>query len=244
MWVKNQWRASAITALTPARSVGPGKPIRFVVMAPDGSRSSTWRVWTSRNHLDAYITCRAVARDWKVSLHESGRWQHGFVSLEKAKRFHPTVQTRHVDTWSKPDEMAPGLQRAFTIVVPDTELRRFAPEEPHDVLRVPAAGPGHAAVIEFAFFAAGSSLEVTFAEPIFDIAALERVDGSSLRIVARQHPWRQIDEEWIAKMKLTFGANADVPELLRARAAGTLRTMLMGHQNQDGTRFVCDVACD
>jgi hypothetical protein len=228
----------------PARSVAPGQPVRFVVIAPDGARSSTWRVWTSRNKLDAYITCRAVARDWKVSLHESGRWQHGFTSLERARKLHPTVQTRHVDTWVQPAEMVPGLRRAFTLVVPNTELRLFAPQEPTDVLRVPAAGPEHAAVIEFAFFDANPPLKVTFQEPIFDIASLERTDGNGLRVIARQVPWIERDQEWLAKLKLAAADGLGVPEVVRVRVAGSLRLMLMGHQNEDGTRFVIDASAD
>ena len=62
----------------------PGGTIRFNVT--DGSRrSADWRVWTVKQANDVYAAARLTAGEIKISLHESGSWQHGFVSDERSK---------------------------------------------------------------------------------------------------------------------------------------------------------------
>jgi hypothetical protein len=59
--------------------IDPGGTLRFAVTAEDGRRSADWRVWTARNSDDIYVAARQVVGDFKVSLHQSGSWQHGFI---------------------------------------------------------------------------------------------------------------------------------------------------------------------
>jgi hypothetical protein len=63
--------------------IPPGGTIRF--NASDGTRrSANWRVWTSSNADDVYAAARLTAGEIKVSLHQSGSWQHGFTADGKA----------------------------------------------------------------------------------------------------------------------------------------------------------------
>jgi hypothetical protein len=99
-----------------------GGTIRFNVS--DGSRrSATRRVWTARHADDVYAAARLVAGDIKISLHESGSWQHGFASDDKAHGFRVPRQSRHFSIWQRPEEIVPGWTRAVRIIIPDAALQ-------------------------------------------------------------------------------------------------------------------------
>jgi hypothetical protein len=51
--------------------------IRFQVVASDGRWSDVWRVWNSRN--DVYVAPRTKGGEFKISLHESGKWRLAFT---------------------------------------------------------------------------------------------------------------------------------------------------------------------
>lgn len=168
-----------------ARSAGPGEPIRFAVGSVNGARSSTWRIWTSRNAPDVYLAVRNIAGQQKVSLHASGSWSHSFVSDDKAARFRAPGASRHMELWQRPPAFSPGWTHAYSIQVPWTELRTSRLRERGDVVFVPSPGPGHWTVIEVVLVAAESNSVVTF-EDTFFVASLELVDRSEVKVVARR----------------------------------------------------------
>jgi len=101
--------------------------VRFAVGRSDGPQSTIWRLWTQGS--DVYLAPRAVARRWKISFHEGGRCHWGFESedaLTAAAEPAALAQStsRFPDIWQMPAPFAPGWTRAFTIVVPSSELRR------------------------------------------------------------------------------------------------------------------------
>ncbi len=98
--------------------------VRFAVGDPAGAQSSVWRLWTSGKHSDVYLAARTVAQDLKISLHESGNWRHAFTSehLSGPSPFISPDQDRAVSKWQRPPEMAPGVTRAFQILVPGSEV--------------------------------------------------------------------------------------------------------------------------
>ncbi len=103
-------------------AIAPGGTIRFDVS--DGQRrSAVWRIWTKDRINDVYVAAREVAGHTKISLHESGSWQHGFVSDERAKGFRLPEQLRHFAIWQRPAELLPGWTRAMQIVIPDASLQ-------------------------------------------------------------------------------------------------------------------------
>jgi hypothetical protein len=79
-----------------------GRAVRFAVGTPDAASTNSWRVWTSRD--DAYIACRDNFREFKISLHASGKWRLGFTSTAIKER---------------PDLIATGGDRAWHKWTPD-----------------------------------------------------------------------------------------------------------------------------
>ena len=126
-----------------ANVIAPGGTVRFNVS--DGERRSvTWRVWTKEGKNDVYVAAREVAGHIKISLHESGSWQHGFVSNERAEGFRLRGQSRHFAVLRRSAELLPGWTRAVQIMIPDASLQvrpsRSTPKKPIvDLLLAPAS---------------------------------------------------------------------------------------------------------
>jgi hypothetical protein len=99
------------------------KGLRFAVGHPTGPRSSVWRVWMNHRRDDVYIAARGLASQLKVSLHPDF-WYYGFTShyVRGPSSLVPTGTDRKISHWERPSEFAPGWTRAFTIVVPASEL--------------------------------------------------------------------------------------------------------------------------
>ena len=102
--------------------------VRFAVGAADGPRSSIWRLWTPPGTSDVYLSHRWLGRDFKVSLHASGKWRAGLTS-EYVRRpgaiVHPGPDPRGPKKWERPQPQpgsAPTTQ-AFNILVPWWEVR-------------------------------------------------------------------------------------------------------------------------
>jgi hypothetical protein len=102
-----------------------------------GPRSALWRVFTGRKTSDVYIGARPIAGEIRVSLHERGPWRFAYTEQHQRgpRSFVPLEEDRARYKWARPAEFAPGLTRAFIIVVASSELR--APRDP-DPLKKPA----------------------------------------------------------------------------------------------------------
>jgi hypothetical protein len=113
--------------------------LRVIVGAKEGGgpRSALWRIFTGRRTSDVYVGARAIAGEVRVSLHERGPWRFAFTDKHQRgpNSFVPPEEDRARHKWSRPPEFAPGLTRAFIIVVASSELR--APRGP-DPLTKPA----------------------------------------------------------------------------------------------------------
>ncbi len=230
---------------TPAMSLPPGGATRFFIGATDGLRSATWRVWTSKNNLDVYMSARTLASTWKVSLHESGSWQHGLVSDEKAAELLPAGRSRHFDIWPRPWELGPGLTRACSVVIPDAELHAWpkGQSETGPVVRVPHPEPGHAAMIEIILVEATSPVSgINFNEPIVDIAALARANGSAVRVIARHVPWSDANQTTLEEDKLT--ALRRVPTVYGNGGDASFSRLLLVAVAPDESRRFFDCAAD
>lgn len=94
-------------------------------------------------------------------------------------------------------------------------------------------------VIEFVFGPRGSWV-LDFVDPIFDVASLVRVDGSVIRVVARQVAWSHEQQGWLDGFKLSALATLP-PEHLRDAAAP--RFFFFG-ATKDGVRYMVDAAAD
>jgi hypothetical protein len=102
-----------------------GGKVRFLGLSADGRTSSSWSVWTSRNHKDVYLAPRQLAGQVKVSLHQSGSFSTSFVSEQKAARWLGVGAERHLDIWDRPPEFEPGWTRFFEVI-----LSRWGPAMP------------------------------------------------------------------------------------------------------------------
>lgn len=102
----------------------PGGVIRFNVAESGRTRrSAVWLAVTAKSTDDVYVATKLAGRFIKVSLHESGSWQHGFISDDKAQGFRSPGQPRHFTTWQRPEEIIPGWTRAVRIIIPDAALQ-------------------------------------------------------------------------------------------------------------------------
>lgn len=97
--------------------------IRFGVGEPEGVHSSVWRVWMNNRRDDVYISARSLASELKVSLHE-GFWYFGFTDkhIHSGSSLVPAGADRKIRVWDRPDEFGAGWTRAFTVIVPASEV--------------------------------------------------------------------------------------------------------------------------
>jgi len=176
----------------PTTSIDPGGTLRFVVAAADGRRSVDWRVWTARNSDDAYVAARLVAGEIKVSLHESGSWQHGFVTDDKAGKHRPPGTPRHFAIWPRPPEMVPGWTLAMKMVVPASELqtRPSSGTLERPVIEIPAP-PGHQAVVVEIWLEAAGDHAFLRLEESYLAGRLRQHGGGRVWVVSRAAslPW-------------------------------------------------------
>ncbi len=85
-------------------------------------QSGVWRLWTHGD--DVYISLRDLTKVKKVSLHPSGRWRNAWAEehVAKGSPFVAPGQDRATDKWERPPELAPGVTRAFDIVVSASDV--------------------------------------------------------------------------------------------------------------------------
>lgn len=122
----------------------PGKSRRIQLVGSGDRHSTVWGIFSARHTADLYVCPRMHGGAIKVSLHQSGSWQVGLTAEHAARQNH--VSSRHWDIWNRSEEMAPGLVRAWYLLIPDEELRTVMSDVKVDQL--PPVGADHAASIE------------------------------------------------------------------------------------------------
>lgn len=130
----------------------PEKSIRFGVRTSTGHKAATWKVWApSETKHDVYLACRSLKGELKASLHQSGNWHVAFSKKFYDNGFVDEVnrpESRFIDRWLCPQEIAQGVTLAFRVVVPCFSATREDVEAEEDVIWVPSAPEKHA--IQFA----------------------------------------------------------------------------------------------
>jgi hypothetical protein len=227
--------------------IDPGGELRFAVVdAGDGRRSMTWTIKTSKNSLDVYAWARSMGAIWKISMHQSGDWFAGYHDLG-IERFVAPGASRHFDKWRRPDEFHPGFHRSIEIVFPDCELRALPAEsaEPKpkrgQIIEVPAAGAGNVAAVEIMFGPAGQWAQPIVFDAAIDVATLVRPDDSVLRVVALQKPWDEADRTRVQRQRDDIVSRAPAEWWATVTAP---RIAALGSHDDDGVRFILDVAAD
>lgn len=122
---------------------------RFAVGAPDGRRSSSYRVWTAANYPDVYIAPRALGSIGKTTLHaprpDLGLVEQGHTKLPEARGLATYEKPHKLVVMSKWEgiEVEPGLVLHMMLGIPDFGLRAFQEARAADnITWIPAPGPG------------------------------------------------------------------------------------------------------
>lgn len=215
--------------------------VRFAVGTPEGPQSAIWRLWVPHGKSDVYLAARSLAGSLKVSLHVSGQWQHSFTSPGIAARFNKP--TRHIERWTRPPGLGPGVTLAYRIIVPwsSATLRRADGKDMPETVWVPQPPEGH--LVEFQIWFTGPSARVSTwpgqrsrgtvlvskvplanAESVWVTALTEPAPDSFLKEIAQWQTWWKMQEV----VKRNNSLQSDI------------RTLLFGN-DQDGSRFYADI---
>lgn len=99
----------------------PEAILRFAVGSPSGPQSGIWQVWANPKG-DVYVAGRLVGHHFKASLHRTGRWRVGYTEAQARRLGLPPSVDRAILKWTAPPEFAPGVRRAFAVIVPSSEV--------------------------------------------------------------------------------------------------------------------------
>lgn len=125
--------------------VMPRGVVRFAVGRPDGPRSGAWRVWTERDG-SLYIAARRIANSFKASLHPVG-WRIAFSAqhADSAQSLVPRGTDRAVRKFDRPAELAPGVTRAFSVLIPAAAalVPAYGGSERGDIVWLPTPPADH-----------------------------------------------------------------------------------------------------
>ena len=92
-------------------------PIRFAVTKKNGLTSNAWGVRVEETG-DAYIYCRDMMKELKISLHQSGK-QH--IAFTKGSELEMTPGSRFWNQWREPPSQRPPVP-TFKLVFPGWTL--------------------------------------------------------------------------------------------------------------------------
>jgi hypothetical protein len=96
---------------------------RAAILNPAGQAlSSVWQIWSVDNEI--YVAAQSLTREFKSSLHSSGKHRHAFVSQEQADRHRMPGQDRAVFKWQHGEQSQdPSNALLFQILIPECGLR-------------------------------------------------------------------------------------------------------------------------
>jgi hypothetical protein len=223
----------------------PGKrdpTIRFAVGTPAGARSSVWRVWAAQDG-SIYVAARAIAGEFKASLHGSGDWRVGFTQESRARRkLLAPGRDRIIDRFSPPAETAPGMRRGFTIVIP-----WLAVVESSGVGEMRAAGPvtwleplSEGQVTEVAMTVVAPTVRINDVGPgITRVGVIPIPTGGTLWVTAFTRRANEAEVRTYQRAQREFGAH---PNVRAAATDGAIFRGLFGGPSSNGSQFFLDLA--
>jgi hypothetical protein len=176
--------------------------VRFAVGKSDDLQSPVWRLWTSGNGSDVYLAARTIADQAKVSFHESRKWRLAFTE-KYASGPNPYVQPgedRTTSKWQRPPEIAPGITRAFVIMVPASELTspKVAFASKPDTVWVPPAPSGLATCLTIFFITPAADIGriSSFAQ---SVGRIRLRNGESVWVLAHHQPMTESQKTTLAR---------------------------------------------
>lgn len=214
--------------------------IRFAVGSPQGPHSPIWRLWVPKGKSDVYIAARSLAAAIKLSLHESGQWQHSFTA---AFRKRESMTKRHMSRWTRPDDLSPGVTLAYRVIVPwssvtlHTEDRTRLPE----VVWVPQ--PAKGSIVEFQIWltAAGALVSTWPGHRSRGTVLVGKVglaNGGTAWVTALEEPAPDSVLQQVRQWREWWGSN-QIAKRSKFLQSG-IRALLFG-STPDGSRTYIDV---
>jgi hypothetical protein len=188
-------------------SLPPGQGFRFAVGSTDGPKSTVHRIWTAKNSSDIYLAGVPTAGTMKISLHESGHWQHSFLS-NVAMEYVSTNVERHVDKWQRPNCFMPGWTRCYCITVPRTELRHIDIDGAN-VRWAEDPGHGYWVNLEVVLRDPGVTSALTWDEGIL-LGNLMLKNNGSVTVFARRYKPTPVDASKLARYRDFFLGNEEI----------------------------------
>jgi hypothetical protein len=212
-------------------------------------------MWTSRTKGDVYVSARALTSVLKVSLHESGDWRHAFTDTRGMAHV-PPGQDRAMSRWHRPPEFAPGVTRAFEIIIPASEVtkppylewdKNFRPEyADKEIVWVPPPPEGYATHFTVVFTSAEATADTLPAWPgrtgtgtrLIAFATLP--NSQAVWLVAFEQEFSESNRQHLERNKRLLVEAArqmkedpsEIPEL---------RAFLYGHDDE-GTHWHLDIS--
>lgn len=231
----------------PADMAREENTIRFAVGTADGPRSSIWRVWVESDG-SIYVGERYTAGRLKASLHPSGSWRIAFTDSSEAQRLMGGADDtdRAFDKFGPSREMALGVRRAFTVVIPWLSVTqpRHGKVTEGEVHWLPALPVNHleevivfltdsAATARIATWPGASNMGAKF------LGRLGIQNGSTVWVVS----WRRaaLPEEIAKWTKAQVELSQKEEARKGARPDADMRADLIGTRNDDDSRFFVDL---
>lgn len=218
---------------------------RVAVGDAAGPQSSCWRFWVWNN--DVYVAARSIGHQMKVSLHGSDVWQAGLTSeFAKQRGIDPTA--RSWERWHRPSEFAPGVVKAFKVIVPASEVT--APLSSRaagagNVHWLPCPAEGHCTYITLLHSRGSVPQDTTFSEGNIPTRSLDHVTlpgGDQIWLVAHEELMNQHQAQQLRVLKAqTDPAVARLAD--RLSQTKQPRWVFFG-MAEDGSRFFLDVAVE
>jgi hypothetical protein len=223
-----------------------GGTLRFFGATADGRRSSSWRLWTSRNHKDAYLTPRSLADTFKISLHETGSFQYGFINNEVSTAWQGSeASSRHLDIWPRPTEFAPGWTGFFEVILPEIEMRPGGEDLGKSRYEVLPVGPGYAISVYLAHAKVETPEFPALEFPNANwMAVMELGDNEFVAVMAIPQEWTNVGEAVVERGRQR-ALSGEVPLLRPPHRTALLLPSTRFIQpgiHVDGSRFVIDAA--
>jgi hypothetical protein len=224
----------------------PGEQVlRFAVGSPDGARSRTWRLWVPPRKSDVYVSCRRMASEVKVSLHEPGPSRFA-LTREHVEGPSP-IAVPHADPrgpveWDRPRPRLPDIPmtRPFAILVPCEEVLDRGGSEKGPVIWTAPPGPGRCIEYDLLYSAAGLIVDGYPGARSMGtelVGKVELANGEQVWVVAWEH---ELDEATRVHADRMRNASVTGEDGKRIDQLGFLAFGV----NDDGTGMLLDVTID
>jgi hypothetical protein len=166
--------------------LAPGGTLRFGVEDPaTGLRSAQYRAWSTKTTDDVYVAGRDAGGWIKVSLHQSGQWQHGFTrNAENDGWVSDPGASRHFQRWPRPPELAPGITLALRILVPTSQLRPGPASRSKDRPSCTVPPPPNAPAVSFDLYLVAADAPVVQFQQAAPVGSLRLPSGTVAQVVA------------------------------------------------------------